>query len=123
MNFQDFFFGADFIGFKRLGSHIVPKTSHLQKLSEGTARRFIFFFFFFLNRKIHIDGCNNYIYLFWKKPVSSFFRNNNSCIGHHTKKVIEKGVDLFIKYLLRLILCGFLLPRRYLLLYINKTHI
>ena len=50
------------------------------------------------------------------QPASSFFRNNNYCfpdqgnVGHHTKNVTEKG------YLLRLILCEFLLPWRHLLL-------
>ena len=71
--------------------------------------------------QIHLDRLSNYIYSFWKQPASSFFRNNNYCfpdqgnVGHHTKKVTEKWVDLFIKYFLRLILCGFLLPRKYVL--------
>ena len=33
-------------------------------------------------------------------------------LGHHTKTFTEKGVNLFIKYLLRRILCRFLLPQR-----------
>ena len=27
--------------------------------------------------QIHPDGLKNYLYSFWKQPVSSFFRNNN----------------------------------------------
>ena len=40
-------------------------------------------------------------------------------VGNHTKKLTEKRDDLLIEYLLRLILCVFLFPRR-LLVYIKK---
>ena len=77
---------------KCLESHKVLKSSPLQKVSEWVGDRFI------LTDLI-------IIYTIWKQPASSFFRNNNYCfpneinIGHCTKKVTEKGVDLFIKYL------------------------
>ena len=65
-------------------------------------------------QKIHIDGLSNHLYSLWKQQASSLFRNINYCflnqrnVGHHTRKVTKKGVDLFIKYLVRPILCRFL---------------
>ena len=45
MNFQDFFFVANFIGLKRLNAmpwiSQIPKSSPLQKVSEGVGDRFI----------------------------------------------------------------------------------
>ena len=56
-------------------------------------------------------------------PVSLEITNNcvpdPGNVAHHTKKVTGTGVDLSIKYLLRLILYGFLLPIRHLLLLIK----
>ena len=60
--------------------------------------------------------------MFWKNPASSFFQNENYCfpyqrnVGHHTKNIIEKGLDLSNKHFLRPILCEFLLPWRHHLL-------
>ena len=73
----------------------VSKSSPLQKVSEGIGDRFIL-------TKLKI------IYTRFgssQPPVS---------LQITTKKITEKGADLFIKYILRLILCGFLLPRRHL---------
>ena len=113
MNLQDFFFAANFIGSKTL--NVMPWVSQNSKINSIAES-------FWASRwQIHLDGLSNHLYSFWKQPASSSFRNNNYCfldqggVGHHTKKVTEIGVDLFIKYLSRLILCGFLLLRRHFL--------
>ena len=91
--------------------HRVQKSYRLQKVSQGLGNRFIL---------------TDFLYSFWKQLVSSFFKNNNSCVpdqgnsGHHAKTVTEKGDELFIKYSLRLILCRFFLSRRHLLFLLKK---
>ena len=76
----------------------------------------------FQNQVHYRKFLREYLYSFWKQPASSFLRKNNYCfpgqgnLGHHTNIVTANGIDLFIKYLLRLLLCGFLLPRKHLLL-------
>ena len=96
----------------------------------------ISFYFHFLERVFSYPLCYLKRSLFkarksWsfkKQPISSFFRNNIYCfpgqgnVGHYTKKVTEKGVGLFIKYLLRLVLSGVLLLRRHLLLLYEQSY-
>ena len=55
---------------------------------------------------IHLDGLSNFLHSIWKKPAASFFKNNycfpeQGNVGHHTKKVTEKGLGLFIKHLFK----------------------
>ena len=75
----------------------VPKSSPIQKVSEGVGDRFI---------------------LTDLKTIYTRFGSSQPPVSLETatKKVTEKGAGLFIKYILRLILLGFLLPRRNLLL-------
>ena len=61
---------------------------------------------------IHVDGLSNYLLPFQKNPSTNFFKNN--CYfpdqkhgGHCTNIFTEKGLDFYIKYLLRAIQCGF----------------
>ena len=75
----------------------VPKSSPIQKVSAGVGDRFIL-----TDLKIIYTRFGSS-----QPPVS---------LETATKKVTEKGAGLFIKYILRLILLGFLLPRRNLLL-------
>ena len=115
MNFPDFFFEVNFIGSKTL--NLMPwiwQSSEIKSITES---------FWGSRWEVHLDGLSNYLYSFWKQPASSFFKNNNYSfpdqgnVGHHIKKVTEKGANLFIKYIFRLILCGYLLPRKHLLLH------
>ena len=110
------FFEVNFTGSKTINaiclrSHRLPKSYWLQKISEGLGDRFIL---------------TDILYSCWKQLASSFFRNNNYCVpdqgnvGHYTKKSYCKGVDVFIKYLLRLIFWGFLLLRRHLLFFLGS---
>ena len=75
----------------------VPKSRPLQKVSEGVSDRSILTDLKIIYTRIGSS----------QSPVSSEIA---------TKKVTEKGAGLFIKYILRLILLGFLLPRKNLLL-------
>ena len=80
----------------------VPKSSPLQKVSQGVGDRFIL-----TNSKIICARFESS-----QPPVS---------LEITTKNVTGKGVDLFIKYILRLILCGLLLPCSYLFLLKEKN--
>ena len=80
----------------------VPKASPLQKVSQGVGDRFIL-----TNSKIICARFESS-----QPPVS---------LEITTKNVTGKGVDLFIKYILRLILCGLLLPCSYLFLLKEKN--
>ena len=75
----------------------VPKSSPILKVSEGVGYRFI---------------------LTDLKIIYTRFRSSQPPVSSEiaTKKVTEKEAGLLIKYILRLILLGFLLPRRNLLL-------
>ena len=75
----------------------IPKSSPIQKVSEGVGDRFIL-----TDLKIIYTRFGSS-----QPPVS---------LEIATKKVTENRAGLFIKYILRLILLGFLLPRRNLLL-------
>ena len=86
MNFQDFFFEAKIIGSKTLS--VMPSISQSSEIISITES-------FWGIRLILTD----FLYSCGKQPASSFSRN----ISHHTNKITEKGVDLFIKYLLKLI--------------------
>ena len=87
---------ASFINFQILSLRPtlnVPKSSPLQKVSEGRGYRFI---------------------LTALKIIYTRFGSSQSPVSLEitTKKVTERGAKLFIKYILRLILCGFLLSQR-----------
>ena len=75
----------------------IPKSSPIHKVSEGVGDRFIL-----TDLKIIYTRFGSS-----QPPVS---------LEIATKKVTENRAGLFIKYILRLILLGFLLPRRNLLL-------
>ena len=106
----------EFSGFFLCGQLYRLTENCSQKISEG------------VGREINFDGLSNYLYWFRKPPASSFFENNHYCfpdqgnVGHHTKTFTEKTLDLFMKYFLRTISCGFLLSTFYLFrsLQINK---
>ena len=97
MNFQDFFFEVN--AESNALDLTVPKSSPLQRVSEGVGDTFV------LTDLVIIYTCFGSS----RSPVSL---ETTAIVS--TKNVTEKGVDLFIKYLLRLILCGFLLQRRHL---------
>ena len=57
---------------------------------------------------IHVDGLSNYLLSFQKNPSANFFKNNccftdQKHVGHYTNRFSEKGLDFYIKYLLRTI--------------------
>ena len=57
---------------------------------------------------IHVDGLRNYLPSFQKNPSANFFKNNccfpdQKHVGHYTSRFTEKGLDFYIKYLLRTI--------------------
>ena len=84
MNFQDSFFVANNFGSKKL--NILPWISQICVIKSITDS------FWESRWYIHLDGLSNYLYLFWKQPVFSVFRNNNYCfpdqgnVHHHTNQ-------------------------------------
>ena len=83
-----------------LGSLRVPEPSPLQKVSGGVGDRFIL-----TDIVIRFESSQLPLFLEITTVASGKCRLLN-------QKKTEKGVDLFIKYLLRLILSGLLVPRR-----------
>ena len=56
---------------------------------------------------IHV-GLSKYLLSFQKNPSANFFKNNccftdQKHVGHYTNRFSEKGLDFYIKYLLRTI--------------------
>ena len=100
MNFQDSSFAANFID-SSTPKHLITWISQNSEFKSITES------FWGSRWQFHLHRLSNYLYLFWKQPASNFFRNNNYCfpdqgnVGHHTKKVTEKGIDLYIKYLFK----------------------
>ena len=95
MNFQDFFFTANFIVSKTL--IVIPWISQSFKINSITGS------FWGSRWLIHPEGLRNFLYSFWKQPTASFFKNTNYCfpdqgnVGHHTK----------LTYSWNTFLCGF----------------
>ena len=85
------------------GSHRVPKSSPLQKVSQGVGDRFIL-----------TDSVIIYTRFGSSQPPVSLEMTTIASLTRETsaitKIVTEKVVDLFIKYLLNPILCGYLPP-------------
>ena len=94
----------------RNGSHRV------QKGSVGLGDRFILTDFLIIYTRF---GSSQPPVSLEITTIASLIRETSAIIP---KKVTEKGDDLFIKYLSRLIFCGFLPPRRHLLFHSKTLH-
>ena len=91
---QSRFFGPNHIGPKTIISWIL-QTSKFKSTTESVWGG---------TRLIHFDVLFKYLYLLLSQ------------LGHHTNKFTETAPDLFIKYHLKGTICGFMLPRKHLLL-------